>query len=298
MSRVGQQPAALNRDYALPMVFALMTARESGKVLVERSRRKQPGQIFLRDGCIVHAKAGRAQGKKALLDLLREKERFVSIEAGAEPPEQTIRDSWEDQIALVAGEFSEAVGSMAEPWLAAMSKVAHAGSFGARVVGRVAAEVEKMSQRYAAAGRSLEELGSEADLVEQMVSVLPPPSPWNQALGPFYTTTSVRKKLGDVSRQAVADRVRRGTLLGLKTADSAWVYPVFQFGRRGRVLEGLPTVLQCFDEESVDGWTLAGWLVAPQGSLGGSSVVEWLRAGKDREAAVAVAKAAARRFAR
>lgn len=67
-------------------------------------------------------------------------------------------------------------------------------------------------------GRSLEELGSPEELAERMVATVPEPSPWGE-LGPFYSTRKVAKLLGGVSRQAIADRRKRGTLLGLRTAD-------------------------------------------------------------------------------
>ena len=75
------------------------------------------------------------------------------------------------------------------------------------------------------------------------------------------------------------------------------VYPTFQFDERGEVISGLAAVLQCFDREAADDWTLAGWLVSKQRGLDGESVVEWLRGGGDPARAEILARDAARRFA-
>jgi hypothetical protein len=122
-------------------------------------------------------------------------------------------------------------------------------------------------------------------------------SGWNDRIGPFYSTTEVARLLGGISRQEVAERRKRRTLLALKTADDVLVYPAFQFDERHRLLPGLTEVLKAFPDGRVDEWTLAGWLVSPLRSLEGESVRDWLRAGKPPERAVAAAQDAAHRFA-
>ena len=71
-----------------------------------------------------------------------------------------------------------------------------------------------------------------------MVSALPTQHPYDEPLGPFYDTTGLVSWLG-VSRQAVADRVRRGTLLACRTQDGHLVYPAWQFARDGAVRPGV-----------------------------------------------------------
>jgi hypothetical protein len=154
-----------------------------------------------------------------------------------------------------------------------------------------------LADRYAAAGRNLEELGSPAALAERMVASLPSPSPWNQAVGPFYSASQITEIFGGVSRQAVADRRDRRTLLALRTRDGQWVYPVFQFGRDGQVVKGLSELLQILAPSGVDDWTLAGWLSSPLRSLGGTSPRAWLAEGRPLEPLLVVARDAARRFA-
>jgi hypothetical protein len=150
---------------------------------------------------------------------------------------------------------------------------------------------------YSRAGHSLAELGLAEELAQRMLAAVPAPSRWDDLLGPFYDTRGVTRLLGGVSRQAVADRRERRTLLGLKTADGVLVYPAFQFDERGEVISGLAAVLQCFDREAADDWTVGGWLVSKHRGLDGESVVEWLRGGGDPARAEILARDAARRFA-
>lgn len=157
---------------------------------------------------------------------------------------------------------------------------------------------EEMKRLWGAEDECPEELGDPEDLARRALASIPSPTPWDDALGPFYDTRQVALLLGDISRQAVADRRRRGTLLGLKTTDDAMVYPTFQFGRDHQVLKSFPPVLQALRESPVDDWTLAGWLVAPQEALDGESVIDWLRQGRDLAPALTLARDAALRFSR
>jgi hypothetical protein len=130
-----------------------------------------------------------------------------------------------------------------------------------------------------------------------MLDVLPEPSRWNEVLGPFYTTRLVASLLGGASRQALADRRERGTLLALKTTDGVLVYPAFQFDEAHRVVPGLAEVLRHFQDVDVDEWTVAGWLVSSSEALDGCTVVDWLRQGGGLEPVLSLAWDTARRFA-
>lgn len=167
-----------------------------------------------------------------------------------------------------------------------------------RVTAYIRDALESVAADYEERGRSLRELGSAKEIAARMLATVPSPSRWDEALGPFYSTSKVSQLLGDVSRQAIADRRKRRTLLGLRTVDGVVVYPVFQFDDRNEVLEGWSDVLQTFDPKDVDDWTLAAWLVARQETLGGLSVVDWLRAGRPKDAVLSLARAQATRFAR
>ena len=157
--------------------------------------------------------------------------------------------------------------------------------------------LEERLSAYADQGRPLEKIGNPQELARRMLAVVPVPSRWDDLLGPFYSTRQITDLLGGVSRQAVADRRERRTLLGLKTSDGVVVFPTFQFNDRREVLAGLPEVLQCFRGADVDDWTLAGWLVSPLPALQGQSVIQWLRSGRDLQPVLVLARDAARRFA-
>lgn len=166
-----------------------------------------------------------------------------------------------------------------------------------RVTAHIRDALESVAADYEERGRSLRELGSAKEIAARMLATVPSPSRWDEALGPFYSTSKVAQILGSVSRQAIADRRKRRTLLGLRTADGVFVYPVFQFDDRNEVLDGWSDVLQAFDPNDVDDWTLAAWLAAKRKALDGLSVVEWLRSGRPKETVLSLARAQAARYA-
>lgn len=150
-----------------------------------------------------------------------------------------------------------------------------------RVADLVETRLAELAKAYAQSGRSLGDIGSPEDLADQMLALVPRPSAWDDAVGPFYTTAAVAALLGGVSRQAVADRRRRHTLFALQTLEGDWVYPTFQFAQDASVYSIIGSIQQRLPEPLVDGWTLAGWLTVGQQTLGGMSVVEWIRASGD-----------------
>jgi hypothetical protein len=153
-----------------------------------------------------------------------------------------------------------------------------------------------LEERLSSLGGREQSLEEAERLAERMLDAVPMTSRWDDRLGPFYSTGKLARLWGGVSRQAVADRRERRTVLGLKTADGALVYPTFQFDERNRLLAGLPEVLQCFRGVPVDDWTLAGWLVAPLRPLEGRSAIDWLRAGRELAPVLTLAHDAARRY--
>ncbi len=167
----------------------------------------------------------------------------------------------------------------------------------AAIARKVLERLGDLEDRYSEQGRSLADLGSAEDLAERMIAAVPAPSPWGE-LGPFYSTTRVARMLGGVSRQAIADRRQRWTILGLRTADGDWVYPDFQFDDHQKVLDGLPGIWKLLRATGVDEWTLASWLTSPMRTLQDRSPIDWLRRGEDRETLLRVARDAAGRFSR
>ena len=189
---------------------------------------------------------------------------------------------------LLAAEIAEPVGTYGG---------ASSESLPLAVARRIFEQLDELETRYGQQGRSLADLGSAEHLAERMLATVPTPSPWSE-LGPFYSTTGVARLLGGISRQAIADRRQRGTLIGLRTADDAWVYPEFQFDHHQTVLRDLPATWKILRASGVDEWTLAGWLTSPVSKLGDCSPIDWLRRGEDREVLFTLARDATQRFSR
>lgn len=170
-------------------------------------------------------------------------------------------------------------------------------SFADQVTSLVGLKLRELEASYAERGRSLAEVASPREIAERMVAIVPRPSGWDDLLGPFYGPGQVAEVLGGISRQAVAERRQRRTLLGLRTDDGHWVYPVFQFDERNAIPTGLAELLRILGDSGVDDWSLAGWLASPLRSLDGSTPIEWLRRGSNLARLLDVGRDAARRFA-
>ncbi len=180
-----------------------------------------------------------------------------------------------------------------------MSSVAtlEAETFAEAVTDRLREGLTDRLAAFTRDGHSLAEIGPAEELAERMLAALPAPTRWDDLLGPFYDTRGVARLLGGISRQAVADRCVRRSLLGLKTADGVLVYPAFQFNEHNEVVAGLGPVLKSFDPHVVDAWTVAGWLVSKKRTLKGKTPIAWLREGGDPERVLTLARDAAHRFA-
>jgi hypothetical protein len=156
----------------------------------------------------------------------------------------------------------------------------------------VRARVEERARELQAQGRTLD-LGDVEELADRMVAALPTVHPLDEPLAPFYDTAGLVAWLG-VSRQALFDRVRRGTVLACRTADGHLLYPSLQFGRTGQVRAGVVEAVGAFTRAGVDGWTVGVWLTTPSAVFDGHSAVDFLVLHRSSGAAVArVARAAA-----
>ena len=153
------------------------------------------------------------------------------------------------------------------------------------LVTRVSALVAERARLLADQGRTLGDLGDLDELAARMVSALPTQHPYDEPLGPFYDTTGLVSWLG-VSRQAIADRVRRGTLLACRTQDGHVVYPAWQFARDGAVRPGVVEAVGEFARRGADGWATAVWLTTPSDVFGGQSAVDYLVVHRASRAAV------------
>ena len=135
---------------------------------------------------------------------------------------------------------------------------------------RISARVEDLR----AQGRSLD-LADVEELADRMLAALPTVHPLDQPLGPFYDTAGLVAWLG-ISRQALFDRVRRGTVLACRTSDGHLVYPSLQFGRNGAVRPGVVEAVGAFTRRGVDGWSVGAWLTTPTPVFGWQSAIDYL----------------------
>ena len=150
---------------------------------------------------------------------------------------------------------------------------------------RVELQLADRADELARQGRSLRSLGTLDDLAARMVAALPSVHPWDTAIGPFYDTAGLMLWLG-VTRQALADRERRGTLLACRTADGHLLYPSLQFGRDGQVRPGVFEAVGEFTRRGVDGWAVALWLTTASEAFEGHSAVDFLVLHRSSAAAV------------
>ncbi len=175
----------------------------------------------------------------------------------------------------------------------------------------VACFKERLGKHYTAlvnAGVTLEDLRNQRDaLVEVMAKALPAASPTAADVsGPVWTTEQVRvalgKERGPITRQAVDDRVRRGTLMALRVrGDRERAYPLWQFQKLDgawQVVPGLAAVLRVLPENVVDRWTVASWMRQPNPSLNSETPLQRLqREGDASDRLLEVADATAQRWA-
>jgi len=104
-----------------------------------------------------------------------------------------------------------------------------------------------------------------ADVVKLMLESIPS-HVYDKQIGPFYNTTAVRKLLGNVTRQAISDRVKNHSLLRVTTADGVQLYPTFQFANCA-IRPEIREILSVFRDAPVDGWAIAQWFTTPAHDL-------------------------------
>jgi hypothetical protein len=121
---------------------------------------------------------------------------------------------------------------------------------------------------------------------------------WAEAVGERWDTTATAEFLG-ISRQALHERVKRGTVLGLPGRGTTW-FPTWQFDLLARTVR--PVVLdivEAFREElgDLDAYTVAAWATSRQPGLAGLTPADWLGSGHDERKAVQAASRTARKLA-
>jgi hypothetical protein len=121
---------------------------------------------------------------------------------------------------------------------------------------------------------------------------------WAKAVGDRWDTSTTAEFLG-ISRQALHERVKRGTIIGLPGRGTTW-FPIWQFDLLGRAVR--PVVLEVVDAfrrslGEADPYTIASWATSRQSALDGLTPADWLGSGRDETALVNTATRSARKLA-
>lgn len=98
------------------------------------------------------------------------------------------------------------------------------------------------------------------------------------------TSTEVAELLGFQTRKTVHDRLKAGSLLGIKD-NGIYKFPVWQFDPEGDdgILDGLPQVLKALE---VSDFTKLNWLTKPHLAFNNQTPVEMLKQGRLHEVLV------------
>lgn len=115
---------------------------------------------------------------------------------------------------------------------------------------------------------------------------------------PVLDRARARQTLGLKSRQALASRVSNGSVLALKSADGAVLYPVSQFHRRSDGTAEVKPALVAFLRtlRAFDPWAVGVLLHTPAPELGGLTPMGWARQDRDPDTLADLAHAVAREW--
>ena len=97
-------------------------------------------------------------------------------------------------------------------------------------------------------------------------------------------SSAVAARIGLKSRQAVHDRLRKGTIVGWQAAKRGYVFPTRQFDERNRAIKGVSEVVALLGD-AYEGWM---WLTTPNPAIGGEEPLRWLAQG-ERERVIGAA---------
>jgi hypothetical protein len=170
-------------------------------------------------------------------------------------------------------------------------------SFENRIVDALRSRIHKQLGSMAAADMDLSSIGAPEELADSMAAVLPASHLFDELIGPFYDTSSLRKWLG-ISRQRLNQRVQRHQLLACPLEDDGNVYPTWQFGTNGTVIPGIQEVLSILSEGTNDSWQRALWFSAPSAQLSYLSPKDWLLKGRRLGPVIELATETAARWRR
>ena len=114
---------------------------------------------------------------------------------------------------------------------------------------------------------------------------------WGEAVGERWDTTETAELLG-VSRQALHDRVKRHTLLGVPGRGVTW-FPIWQFDlacRQVRPVVAETLKVFCRLPQRLQPVEVASWARQSRPELDGLSPADWIAGGRPDKAVVAAAR--------
>ena len=117
------------------------------------------------------------------------------------------------------------------------------------------------------------------------------PLVWGEAVGDRWDTTEAAEFLG-VTRQALHERVKRGTLLGVPGRGVTW-FPTWQFDLvRHQAHPVVAEVVQVFShmDQPLQAVEVASWARQVRPELDGLTPAEWIAEDRAAEAVVAAAR--------
>src|SRR5262245_14823481 len=87
-----------------------------------------------------------------------------------------------------------------------------------------------------------------------------------ETVGPCYTGPDIAKWLG-LSEAEIAERRNRHQVLGCRTVEGNWFYPIWQFLPDGSVVPGLSHVARVLFRGTDDPWRVARWIASEHSDL-------------------------------
>jgi hypothetical protein len=96
--------------------------------------------------------------------------------------------------------------------------------------------------------------------------------------------------VGVPTHEALHDLIQLHRLLAVTSHGGQTLIPLFQFGEDGRLHPAVARVLSVLAEAEATGWKMATWLFTPSAELEGQSPIAWLKAGRDVDPVLALAR--------
>ncbi len=159
---------------------------------------------------------------------------------------------------------------------------------------------KELGRRLGRHGGLLDQVGEgeAAELGRRAAEAALAPLVWGEAVGERWDTTEAAEFLG-VTRQALHDRVKRGTLLGIPGRGVTW-FPTWQFDlvrRQARpVVAGVLAVFHRLDHP-LQPVEVASWARQPRPELEGLTPADWVAEGRPDDGVLTAARHSAAHLA-